>query len=137
MDESLADRIARLCVRLAEPSGPLVRDGAPRRKAAEVVSAVQSGAAKQRIERLLGELDVALRTAGYTTGLGTYRNGQPTDVTKYQPLSGLDEYPVEELLVCPAADRCRRTEHAAWDLSRVNTSCAIHDRPLLRTQVVQ
>jgi hypothetical protein len=130
-----ADRIARLCVRLTETDGPLARDGGPRAKADEIVAAMRAGADESRLGELLSQLDDALRAAGYAAGLGQYRTGAAESDLAFGRIHGLDEHPVEELLVCPGERQCRRAELPTWDLVRPDPLCTVYSRSLRPQQV--
>ncbi|MGX9884496.1 hypothetical protein [Streptomyces sp. NPDC002276] len=132
-----AEELARMCV-LLEAAGPPLSEGAARAKAEETVAAVRDGADAEQVVRLLGELDHALRMAGYAAGLGRYRTASPPPASgtghTYQPLGGPDEHPFEEVLACPGENRCMRAELPEWGARITDPVCTVHERPLVRVR---
>lgn len=124
--------MARLCVRLGEPDGPLAASDDARAKTEQIVDAVRAGADETRLTALLDQLDGLLRQAGHAAGLGAYRTSTGTSPPSsgYDPLGGLDEHPMVEVLVCPSERRCRRQEIPELGARSAALRCQIHDASL-------
>ncbi|PSL43002.1 hypothetical protein B0I31_1339 [Saccharothrix carnea] len=110
-------RVAQLCLRLADDTGPLAKPGPLRDLAVQAAQAIRTGA--DTADDDLDRLDDMLLREGYAAGLGASRSSR---------LPGLGGgHPLLEVLTCPA-DRCDRVEPPTG----APPMCAVLRRPLRR-----
>jgi len=96
-------RVAQLCVRLAQESGPVATPGPMRDLAIRIAGEICGGRAPEELDDELDELEDLLLRAGFTAGLSPARS-------QYTALRGVgDGHPVLEVLACPAGT-CTRVE---------------------------
>src|ERR1700710_1316588 len=93
-------RVAQLCVRLAQESGPLTTPGPMHDLAIQIAGEIRGGRAPEELDDELDELEDLLLRAGFTAGLSPARS-------QYAVLPGAgDGHPV---LACPVGT-CTRLE---------------------------
>lgn len=124
MIDEAGERIGWLCVRLAQPDGPLAKPGPMRDLATRIAGRLRGGRAPGDLDDDLDELEDLLLLAGYTGGLSGNR-------AVYLPLPGVSGHPVLEVLACPA-ETCHRVEAPSAGEDPV---CAVAGKPLRRVRL--